>query len=372
MRTADYERWHQFDFVVGIKVELSNNHTCRGVKGEFVDICDELAGEYPKDFKFVGWHPHCRCHAVPILKTPEEMMADNERIMRGEEPSEETESENVVRIPPKQFYDWVKGNEERAKTAYSIPYFVRDNTKYLSKEAVASYGSKRAYESFADYELAMKNNRRQQLSKELKQNIAELNKVMPVQQGQMMQFGQADRGHVNPDFTASDSEGKGFRHNCQTCTMAYELRRRGFDVHAKPNPVFSGKWRDFDVFCYDRKTSYKERFLELDGSPAIPLANSSDNSLLDTIESKYHFISNNTNKIGRYEVEVWWKGSKEGHVFIVEHQNNGNVVWYDPQSARISNRFDDYLEKMKSDDIKITRIDDKLINPSFARRFLRY
>lgn len=70
-RTSDQERWKQFDFVVGIEVRLSNNHTCLGRDGkphEFHDICDELAGRYPKDFKFTGWHPHCRCHAVSILK----------------------------------------------------------------------------------------------------------------------------------------------------------------------------------------------------------------------------------------------------------------------------------------------------------------
>lgn len=31
------------------------------------DICDELAGNYPKGFKFTGWHPNCRCHTETIL-----------------------------------------------------------------------------------------------------------------------------------------------------------------------------------------------------------------------------------------------------------------------------------------------------------------
>ena len=82
-RTADHLRWQQMDFVVCIRVQLSNNHNCRGVpEGAFFDICDELKGDYPKDFKFTGWHPHCRCYATPILKTPEELAADNHRIMQ--------------------------------------------------------------------------------------------------------------------------------------------------------------------------------------------------------------------------------------------------------------------------------------------------
>ena len=64
-RTADHLRWQQQPFVVGIEIKLSNNHTCKGVIGRFVDICDDRAGVYPKDFKFVGWHPHCRCYCVP-------------------------------------------------------------------------------------------------------------------------------------------------------------------------------------------------------------------------------------------------------------------------------------------------------------------
>ena len=82
-RTADYDRYQLFDFVVGIEIHLSGNHTCKGVKGDFFDICDELQGKYPKDFKFTGWHPHCRCYTTTILKTSKEMQRDNERIMQG-------------------------------------------------------------------------------------------------------------------------------------------------------------------------------------------------------------------------------------------------------------------------------------------------
>ncbi len=56
-RTADHTRWQQLNFVTGIEIKLSNNHNCRGIaKGQFYDICDELAGIYPKDFKF-SLHP---------------------------------------------------------------------------------------------------------------------------------------------------------------------------------------------------------------------------------------------------------------------------------------------------------------------------
>lgn len=127
--TADYERWQQMDFVVGIEIVLSNNHNCKGVpEGAYYDICDELAGRYPKDFKFTGWHPHCRCHAISVLKTWEEQMADSRRLMNGEDI--DGQSSNRVTDVPDKFKSWVKDNEERIKNARSVPYFLTDNKTY--------------------------------------------------------------------------------------------------------------------------------------------------------------------------------------------------------------------------------------------------
>lgn len=122
-RTSDHLRWQQMDFVVGIEIQLSNNHTLNGVP--LTDICDTLAGRYPKDFKFTGWHPHCRCHAITILKTDEEMAQDTERILAGEQP--EKGSVNTVRDVPKAFKDWVDGHADRIEKGGSLPYFIADN-----------------------------------------------------------------------------------------------------------------------------------------------------------------------------------------------------------------------------------------------------
>jgi hypothetical protein len=128
-RTADYERWQQFDFVVGIEIKLSNNHP-------EPDICDDLKGRYPKDFKFTGWHPHCRCHVETVLKTPDELIADNRRIMEGGKPTET--SVNTVADVPQAFTDWVEANRERMTAAKSLPYFIRDNAKYVERTAKAT------------------------------------------------------------------------------------------------------------------------------------------------------------------------------------------------------------------------------------------
>lgn len=143
-RTSDHERWKDLDFIVGIEVHLSNNHTCLNSKGKpepFFDICDELQGKYPKEFKFTGWHPHCRCIATPILKTKEELDADDERIKRGEEPIDPNDSENAVKELPDQFKTWMDDNAERIENAKSTPYFLADNEALISGTNTAAEDS---------------------------------------------------------------------------------------------------------------------------------------------------------------------------------------------------------------------------------------
>ena len=133
-RTADYERMQELDFVVGIEIKLSNNHTTRDSKGNIIplhDICDDLKGRYPKDFKFTGWHPHCRCHVVTILKTEAELMEENRAILAGEEPSHD--SVNAVSDVPDNFKGWVKDNASRIARAQSVPYFMSENLDRVSE-----------------------------------------------------------------------------------------------------------------------------------------------------------------------------------------------------------------------------------------------
>ncbi len=131
--TADHKRYTQLDFIVGFRVNLSQNHTCldsKGVPQPFHDICDELQGDYPKWFKFVGWHPLCRCFTTTILKTPEEVMRDSDGIDRG--------SVNEVKGMPPQWNDWLDKNRdriERSEDKGTLPYFLRDN-QWAWKEGV--------------------------------------------------------------------------------------------------------------------------------------------------------------------------------------------------------------------------------------------
>ena len=125
-RQAENLRWQQMDFVVGYEIKLSNNHTCNGKP--FQDICDILAGKYPKDFQWTGWHPLCRCYKIPILKTEEEFWEWDGRSEAT------TASVNEVKDVPDAFKKWINENIQRAKSWDSAPYFIRDNDKYIRED----------------------------------------------------------------------------------------------------------------------------------------------------------------------------------------------------------------------------------------------
>lgn len=119
-QNADHLRHQQLDFIVGIQISLSNNHTLNGKP--FTDICDELQGRYPKDIQFEGFHPFCRCIVTTILKTPEEVARDMDGIDRG--------SVNAVKDMPQNFKSWLFENRDRIQGAErrgTLPYFLDHN-----------------------------------------------------------------------------------------------------------------------------------------------------------------------------------------------------------------------------------------------------
>ncbi|MBD2753805.1 structural protein [Spirosoma validum] len=118
-RQADHLRYLQLDFVVGIEVRRSNNpFAC--------DICEPLKGKYPKNFKFIGWHPNCRCVAIPVLASREELSRLNAMLLRDEDPAAFRSENEITKINP-GFTKWLEANQERLLRAKSLPQFVTDN-----------------------------------------------------------------------------------------------------------------------------------------------------------------------------------------------------------------------------------------------------
>ena len=139
--SSDYESWIDNPLVIGIEIILSNNHTCNGKP--FVDICDYLKGKYPKTFKFTGWHPQCRCVAIPVTPSQEEVIEYVKAQATGKDVSGWKFKEEEKEMP-KAFTGWMKENSERVERMKSKPYFITDNEAliYPKREQTQSIYSK--------------------------------------------------------------------------------------------------------------------------------------------------------------------------------------------------------------------------------------
>lgn len=129
---------------------------------------------------------------------------------------------------------------------------------------------------------------------------------------------------LEPDLKASNPKygsGTGYTQNCQRCVPAYELRRRGYNVQAKPA-----------IVTPTGKLSSKDPIIQ--GSKWM-------NGIFGNIQWKKVWTGNGLSDIenamagwgdgARAEVYVNWKNGG-AHVFIAE-QVNGQTRFLDPQSG---------------------------------------
>lgn len=133
---ARNERWANEPFVIGQYIHLSPQHDPE--KDE--DICDELQGYYPKDFKWSGWHPNCMCTSDPIMVYGEERKALIRRLMNGEDISDYV-SPNRVKDVPEQYRRYIETNSGKIVSAFKrdkLAWHLANNKSYWVKYLSAS------------------------------------------------------------------------------------------------------------------------------------------------------------------------------------------------------------------------------------------
>ena len=383
-RKADSDRWQQLDFVIGVRVQLSNNHTYRDHKGRLrtlVDICDDLKGDYPKDFVFTSWHPHCRCIATPILKSRKEMKADRERILRGEEP---TPSPNEIKEMPANFKQWQKANASRIQGAMerdTLPHWYRDNQALIG--GVQMESAETAHEVQAPYpsEWRQKNLTRAKarhqartddeiLSTQYKWNNRQLNNAIESHYEQEgMSFERADSGNGNIGFSPKRRR---YYVNCQSCVVSHEMRLRGHNVTARPNMETKN---NMPYKLSQGKTEYawiNPRTM------TRPVKQEAGGWNFLTRQSKTRKVQcdefiTNTRQAGRYHMIFVWKGKRSGHIVTLERKANGALFLYDPQvNASIvgEDKVIAFIKERISQSYPITtyRVDNLLADVNVVKR----
>jgi hypothetical protein len=115
-RMSDHERWKKQDFILGFDINLSAQHPRP-------DMCDELAGRYPKDFIFPGWHPQCMCNVTPVRMNKKDFIDRLNGKVVNVKP--------VTNLPT-NFTKWMSANKVRIAKMKNKPYFILDNKNILN------------------------------------------------------------------------------------------------------------------------------------------------------------------------------------------------------------------------------------------------
>lgn len=352
-KVSDQTRWEQLPIVVGYEIKISNNHPVR-------DICDDLKGKYPKTFKFKGWHPFCRCYVVSILISDEERDRLQQMILNGDDISGFSSALNVSDVPD-GFKKWCVDNAERVKNWKSTPYWIRDNFKQgnLSKGLVQIKPTvpppapkpKPTPEPKKDIPPI------QPTIEEVNNTLIE--KKIGVKQGNIMTFEEANELKGNINY----GKDRGYGINCQSCVVANELRRRGFNVTALPNTRGD---------CIPSKLSYRTEWAWIDPVTGltpkktkcggIKTVDSWGRIKSKTIKELSAELSEAIKEVGRYHIDFAWKGGRSGHIITLEKLESGKVRLYDPQPGRLVLWQDLKKQVSLRHGVNVLRVDNLLVN----------
>ncbi len=158
----------------------------------------------------------------------EEIKADTQRILRGEEVS--SESHNTVKDLPNNFKDWIRDNAERTARAKSLPYFIRDNQEVIDNMQKATTSIAKDDRSART---ALQINEIQRRWDERRENMSPLNDICK----ELEQRGIARNDVSALSSTLSEKEiidrvGGGDRTSgsCSSLALTYAANKCGYDV----------------------------------------------------------------------------------------------------------------------------------------------
>lgn len=349
-RSADYERWSKQDFILGIEVHRSTNN--RGP----CKICDAMVGKYPKTFKFTGFHPFCICFATPITMEPEDF-ADfllNDTVPQGQ----------TITDIPQAAKDFVSENKDGLQSAF----WYKDNFTNdggLQREIVSQPITNEVIKVSKPKRIktdAEKNDIQKRWEDRFVRNFnqAKIEQKIGVKKGKEMTFEEANelRGNINYGKASEYSV------NCQSCVVANELRRRGYNVTALPNLQKTGN--------IPYELSMRTNWAWIDPKTMVMPKKQTAGGIYDITRSgalKSKSIKELTKELvelvkepGRYHIDFAWKGKNSGHIITLEKLHNGKIIIYDPQTGKMKNWKELSKEISLRYGVSVLRVDNLLVN----------
>lgn len=356
-RTADYERWSKQDFILGIEIHRSANN--RGP----CKICDAMVGKYPKTFKFIGFHPFCICFATPITMEPDNFA---DFLLNDTVPQEQ-----VITDIPKTAKDFVDENKNGVQSAFWYKDnfskegdLQRERTPQPTTPEVIKVSRTKCIKTDAE-----KNDIQKRWDDRFVRNFnqSKIEQKIGIKRGEDTTFEEANELRGNIGY----GEGREFSVNCQSCVVANELRRRGYDVTALPNL----KKEENIPYELSGKTNWAWIDPETMQTPEKKQAGGQYVSGLDikskTLTQLNKELNELTKEAGRYHIDFMWKDGKGGHIITVDRLENGSIRIYDPQIGRLG----DWKVISKDISLKygvnVLRVDNLLVNTDIIDRIVR-
>ncbi len=184
--------------------------------------------------------------------------------------------------------------------------------------------------------------------------------IAGVKRNKPMSFEEAAGEEINPHYIDGP---EGNFNNCQCCVVAYEARRRGYDVEAEAQngegKPFELSFRPFEAWLDKNGEVCKGEVINVKN--AIECYDWLDNKVKNGERYAFVFYT-----ITEREERIY----KEGHIEVLDKDNNNKLRLYDPQSditrdkELIIGRLDG-LANFTELPPKILRIDNKQFNPYF-------
>lgn len=203
------------------------------------------------------------------------------------------------------------------------------------------------------------------------ENDVALEKALGVKKGKPMTIEKADKQSANPLYSTADQ----YQTNCATCSPAYILRTRGFDVTAKgrmetdKNKLIA-HGRSFDVWK------------NADGTKATPtiVGDWLKKKGYTTMTAKRYkeFLEEACKEKGDYILTIKWKGKNSGaHATVLHRGKDGKLVYIEPQhyvekkgvKLDVVEELCNWVHSTRGFEKGVLRVDDKIFDTSWASLF---
>lgn len=184
-----------------------------------------------------------------------------------------------------------------------------------------------------------------------------------VKRGKPMTHEEADSKRPNPMYESNYL----YRINCQVCVLAYEMRRRGYNVEATAFRSFDKTFKDLE---YDPGSAFigmRARTMYFFPTKEEEKESEGFYTVAKSFKRVYKAIKSG----GRYYMDIEWRDGG-GHVVVVE-KIKGKLRVYDPQDGSTYVGAKELRENLLKnvEFVKPYRVDDKQIDVNVVSKVLK-